>query len=96
MKLLSKEIISNLPSIATVEDQPIEEQVALLKFSLPGWKWFVFGGNQLGHDYLFYGKVFSPYCPEGELGDFTLSQLESVVEVKHDKKFNPLFATQLV
>ena len=106
MKLLTKQIEKKLPSLATAENQRMEELVAIVKFFHPikPWKWFVFGGDQLkGGDYMFYGMVFNPNCHDGELGYFTLSQLQSleipfgpiVFNTERDKLFKPTPATQL-
>ena len=105
MKLLTNAINKNLPSLATVENQDMEKLVAIVKFFNPlgNWNCFVFGGSQVEGDYMFYGKIFSVYCPDGELGHFTLSQLEEIeipfgpttIRIERDKHFQPTPATQL-
>jgi len=106
MKLLTKEIEKKLPSLATVENQSMENLVAIVKFFHPlyPYKWFVLGGDQMNAgDYQFYGMAFNPDCPEGELGYFTLSQLQSVetpfgstiFRIERDKLFKPTPAMQV-
>lgn len=106
MKLLTKKIEKKLPSLATAENQSMEELVAVVKFFHPfsSCQWFVFGGNRLANnDFYFYGMAFTPNCPDGELGYFTLSQLESIeiplgpviFHVERDKLFEPTPAMQL-
>ena len=34
--------------------------------------------ERVGDDWLFFGKVYSEFCPHGELGYFTLNELKSV------------------
>ncbi len=105
MKLITKAIEKTLPSIATVENQSMEELVAVVQFFhvfLP-WKWTVFGGNKINDDYRFYGMVFNQDCPNGELGYFTLKQLQGIevpfgaatFKVERDKLFKPTPATKL-
>lgn len=105
MKLLTKQIEKKLPSLATVENQSMEELVVIVKFFHPllPWTWFVFGGSPVNDDYMFYGKVFNPNCRDGELCYFTLSQLQSIetpfgpttFRVERGKLFKPTPATQL-
>lgn len=55
--------------------------------------------ERTGTDWLFFGKVVSHLCPEGELGYFLLSELESVkgplgLGVERDMWWNPKPASQ--
>ena len=80
LTLMTTEIAASLPTLPEVERRPSEELVAVVRFNhslYPSWTWLVFGGSPTEDDYQFYGKIFSPDCPTGKLGYFTLSQLES-------------------
>jgi hypothetical protein len=75
MKLLTKELIRTLPKLKSQEH--ITDPIVPLKFFHPcgSWTWYVLEFD--GKDE-FFGKVFSSMCPEGELGSFSLSELQSV------------------
>ena len=79
MKLLTKEIKQTLPALYTQDK--VVDPVCVLKFFTPdaGWTWFVVeGGEQKDGDWMFFAKVISPICPDGELGYVMLSELEQV------------------
>lgn len=106
MQLITKAIEKKLPSMTTVENQDMEELIAIVQFFHPllPLKWNVFGGNKINQDdYMFYGMAFNPDCPNGELGYFTLSQLQEIevpfgpvnFKVERDKMFKPTPATKL-
>ena len=52
MKLITKAIEKKLPSLASAENQDMEELIAILQFFHPllPWKWNVFGGNKINQD----------------------------------------------
>lgn len=78
MKLLTKEILSKLPPLYANENKKPKDVPIIVKFFHPmsNWKWYVIEGEkQKNGDYLFFGYV-KGY--EGELGYFTLSELESI------------------
>ena len=79
MKLLTKEIKETLPALYSQDE--VEDPICKLKFFLPdaGWTWYISeGSEQEDGDWLFFTKVISPMCPDGELGYVLLSQLEQV------------------
>ncbi|AQT68238.1 hypothetical protein STSP2_01394 [Anaerohalosphaera lusitana] len=79
MELLPKEIASKLPELYSQEG--FDDPICSLKYFTPdsAWTWFVIEGEeQEDGDFLFFGKVVSQLCPEGELGYFTLSQLRKI------------------
>ena len=79
MKLLTNEIKKTLPPLYSQEN--VADPICNLKFFTPdaGWTWLILeGGEQEDGDWLFFAKVISPMCPEGELGYVLLSQLEQV------------------
>ena len=79
MELLTNEIIQKLPALYSQEN--VEDPVCVVKFFYPdaGWSWFICEGEkQENNDWLFFGKVISPICPEGELGYVTLVELKQV------------------
>ena len=79
MKLLTKEIKQALPALYSQNE--VVEPVCVLKFFTPdaGWTWYIVeGSEQEDGDWLFFCKVISPICPDGELGSVLLSQLEQV------------------
>lgn len=79
MKLLTKEIKETLPALYSQED--VADPVCSLKFFTPdsSFTWFIIeGSEQEDGDWLFFSKVVSHLCPDGELGYVLLSQLEEV------------------
>ena len=79
MNLLTKQIIQKLPALYS-QDQ-VEDPLCVLKYFTPdgGWSWFILeGSKQEEGDWLFFSKVISPICPDGELGYVTLSQLKEI------------------
>src|SRR6266508_6250509 len=88
MKLLTKEILKNLPPLYAVENQ--KDPMVLIKFFTPwtDWTWYVLEFD--GEDTFFgYAVGF-----EAELGYFSLSELESVqgqfgLKIERDLYFEP-------
>ena len=77
MKLLTKEIIKKLPAMSSQEQ--VADPQAVVKFFTPSssFTWFVIEGDkEESGDWMFFGKVYSHLCPQGELGYFRLSDLE--------------------
>lgn len=84
MKLLTKDIIKNLPAInSTGEKEPADIPI-IVKFFCPWsqWTWYVLEGERvedddgnLTEDYIFFGYV-KGVCDE--LGYFLLSELEEI------------------
>ena len=79
MKLLTKEIEKTLPALYSQDE--VGDPICVLKFFTPdaGWTWYISeGSKQEDGDWLFFAKVISPMCHDGELGYVLLSQLEQV------------------
>jgi hypothetical protein len=79
MKLLTEEIKKQLPALYS------QDAVAdpLIKFKLytpdSSFTWFIIEGSQQPDgDWMFFAKVTSHLCPEGELGYVMLSELEQI------------------
>ena len=95
MKLLTKEIKQALPALYSQDE--IKNPVVVCKFFTPdaGWTWYIVeGSEQEDGDWLFFAKVISPICPDGELGSVLLSQLEKVrgplgLGIERDLYFKP-------
>lgn len=78
MKLMTKEVIKNLPKLYANEDKKPEDVKIAVKFFTPwsNWTWFATEGElQEDGDWLFFGMV---HGMEKELGYFTLNELLSV------------------
>lgn len=79
MQLLTKEIEKTLPALYSQDN--VADPICSLKFFTPdsSFTWFILeGGEQEDGNWLFFSKVVSHLCPEGELGYVLLSQLEEV------------------
>jgi hypothetical protein len=79
MELLTEEIKKKLPKLYSQEQNP--DPICLLKYFTPdsSWTWYIIqGSEQEDGDWMFFAKVISHICPEGELGYVLLSQLEQV------------------
>jgi hypothetical protein len=78
MKLMTQEVIKNLPALYAQENE--KDAICHLKFFTPDaqWTWYITEGEKQDGDWMFFGKVVSPTCPDGELGYVTLSQLKTV------------------
>ena len=95
MKLLTKEIKKTLPPLYSQDE--VEDPICNLKFFLPdsSFTWYIVeGGKQDDGGWLFFSKVVSHLCPDGELGYVLLSQLEQVkgsmgLSVERDLYFTP-------
>jgi hypothetical protein len=92
MKLLTKEIVSSIPALLS-QDGSGDKALCVLKFFTPGssFTWYVTeGGPTADGDFEFFGKVVSNLCPEGELGSFVLSELESMgPKIERDLYWSP-------
>jgi hypothetical protein len=79
MELLPIEIKKQLPALYSQDTVP--DPLCILKYFTPdaGWTWFIVeGSEQEDGDWMFFCKVISPICPEGELGYVMLSELEQI------------------
>ena len=91
MMLLTKSIKNKLPKLYSQEN--IKDPIVHVKFFDPTGSFTWFATKFDGED-IFFGKVFSEFCPEGELGNFSLSELQSVrvrfgLGIERDKWFTP-------
>lgn len=92
MKLITKQIenvLSKYPLYS--QDNKGENAVAICKFFLQGFTWYVLEAQKNGNDYEFFGIVDGL---EKEYGYFTLSQLQSLkgrwgLGVERDMYFKP-------
>ena len=92
MKLITKQIenvLSKYPLYS--QDNKGENAVAICKFFLQGFTWYVLEAKKNGNDYEFFGIVDGL---EKEYGYFTLSQLQSLkgrwgLGVERDMYFKP-------
>ncbi len=92
MKLITKKIenvLSKYPLYS--QDNKGENAVAICKFFLQGFTWYVLEAQKNGNDYEFFGIVDGL---EKEYGYFTLSELQSLrgrwgLGVERDMYFEP-------
>ena len=92
MKLITKKIenvLSKYPLYS--QDNKGENVVAICKFFLQGFTWYVLEAQKNGNDYEFFGIVDGL---EKEYGYFTLSELQSLrgrwgLGVERDMYFEP-------
>jgi len=79
MELITEEIQKILPKLNSQEE--VKDPVCHLKYFTPdsSWTWYIIEGEkQEDGDWLFFAKVVSDLCPEGELGYVTLYELKTV------------------
>jgi hypothetical protein len=91
MMLLTKSIKNKLPKLYSQEN--IKDPIVQVKFFDPTGSFTWYATEFDGED-SFFGKVFSEMCPEGELGYFSLSELQSVrcrfgLGIERDLHFTP-------
>ena len=92
MKLITKKIENELAKYPLYsQDGKGKEAVAICKFFLQGFTWYVLEAQKNGNDYEFFGIVDGL---EKEYGYFTLSQLQSLrgrwgITVERDMYFKP-------
>ena len=92
MKLITKQIESQLAKyLIYSQDGKKEKAVAVCKFFLQGYTWYVLEAEKQGDDYEFFGIVDGEYK---EYGYFTLSELQSLrgrwgLTVERDMYFKP-------
>jgi len=101
MILLTKEIRKNLPALYSQENN--EDPIVQVKFFDPTGSFTWYATEFDGED-LFFGKVFSSMCPDGELGYFRLSELEHCKDgirglkslpIERDRWFKPQPLSQI-
>lgn len=92
MKLITKKIENELAKYPLYsQDNKGEEAVAICKFFLQGFTWYVLEAQKNGSDYEFFGIIDGL---EKEYGYFTLSQLQRLrgrwgLTVERDMYFKP-------
>ena len=91
MKLITEELRKQLPPLYSQENE--NDPMVICKFFDPcgSFSWFILEFD--GED-LFFCKVFSHLCPDGELGYSSLSEIESVrgalgLGIERDLYFKP-------
>jgi hypothetical protein len=102
MKLLTKEIIKKLPALYSQEK--VEDPKVMVKFFTPdsSFTWFIIEGEkEENEEWMFFSKVYSHNCPEGELGYVALSELQKVrgslgLPVERDRWFTPKPLSQII
>ena len=97
MKLLTQEILKRLPKLYSQEN--VEDPKVQVKFFTPTSSFTWFATEFDGED-TFFGIVYSHLCPEGELGYFSLSELQAVkgslgLGVERDKWFSPKLLSEI-
>ena len=96
MKLLTKELLRNLPALRETEGQGMEA-TAQVKFFCPWNSWKFYGVEYDPDQKLFYGLVDGF---EKELGYFSLEELESIkgplgLKMERDLYFDPIPLNQI-
>ena len=90
MKLITKQLEKELAKYPLYsQDSKGDNAIAVCKFFLQGYTWYVLEAEKNDNDYEFYGITVGQFA---ELGYFTLSQLESVtgqwgLRVERDRGF---------
>jgi hypothetical protein len=97
MMLLTKAIKNKIPALYSQENIP--DPIVHVKFFDPTGSFTWFATEFDGEDQ-FFGKVFSEYCPEGELGYFSLSELQNTkvrlgLGIERDLHFHPKPLSQI-
>ena len=92
MELMTEELKKQLPPLYSQEQNP--DPTVICKFFTPwsSWTWYAFEYSP--EEQLFFGKVFSEMCPDGEIGYFSLVELESIkglmgLKIERDLFFQP-------
>ena len=88
---MTEELKKQLPALYSQENE--KDPIVYVKFFCPWnqWTWYAYEFD--GED-LFFGKVHSHMCPQGELGYFSLKELESIqgpmgLGIERDLHFKP-------
>lgn len=92
MKLITKEVEKELAKYPLYsQDSKGDNAIAVCKFFLQGYTWYVLEAEKADNGYEFFGIIVGQHT---EYGYFTLSQLESVtgqwgLRVERDRGFKP-------
>lgn len=85
-KLVTKEILRQLPPLYSTEDVPTPYKVAVVKFFLGGKTWF---GVEFDPDNQTFFGLIVDRRQGNELGYFSLRDLESLRFMERDAYFRP-------
>ena len=77
MKLLTAAIAKKLPALYSQDGKGMEAK-AIVKFFDPSGSFTWYASEFDPTEGRFFGLVVSSHCPEGELGYFMLSELQSI------------------
>ena len=91
MKLMTKEILRKLPKLYSQDN--VKDPMVQVKFFDPCGSFTWYAVEYDGKD-VFFGKVVSSLCPEGELGYFSLTELTEIkgqfgLGIERDLYFEP-------
>jgi len=90
MNLLTKTCLKNVPPLYA-QDGKNDDAIVHLKFFYGGWTWFLLELDQ--NTGQAFGKVKSPFCPEGEYGYFDMNELAKFnqygMAIERDKYWKP-------
>nr|DAN46054.1 MAG TPA: Protein of unknown function (DUF2958) [Caudoviricetes sp.] len=93
MKLITKAVEKELAKYPLYsQDSKGDNAIAVCKFFLQGYTWYVLEAEKADNGYEFFGIIVGQHT---EYGYFTLSQLESVtgqwgLRVERDRGFKPI------
>jgi hypothetical protein len=89
-ELLPKSVLNVIPALYA-QDGKGEEAIAYVKYFFGGWTWY--GTEFNPEDGTFFGKVYSPMEPDGELGYFNIHELAETsvrgMAIERDTNFKP-------
>jgi len=92
--LLTKENRKSLPVLYATEKVKLDDKKLVVKFFTPdnGWTWYA---TEFDGEDIFFGLVVSPICPEGEWGNFSLSELKKArgplgLPIERDMYWKPI------
>ena len=94
MKLMDRNLCYLLPRLYETEEFTENERPVPVKYFTPDSSWTWYGLEYGPEDRLFFGFVVSHLCPEGELGYFSLDELENGrgplgMPIEQDRWWNP-------
>lgn len=89
MKLMTKEILAKIPALYSQENNP--DPMVVVKFFCPWGNWTWYATEYDPQDRIFFGYVVGF---EGELGNFSLDELEGIrgpagLRIERDLYFKP-------
>ncbi len=88
MNLLTKTVLKGVPPLGA-QDGKGKKAIAYIKFFMFGHTWFLTELDPETGDA--FGMVYSPQCPDGELGYFSVRELAHLsvrgVAVERDRNF---------